>query len=264
MANCFSPLNLLDHWSRCKTGDRDATAGDGKGQELGSGGGQFLLDPRAGVGRNDEQDAATASRTADLGAKRSVSPGDGDEAVDKRSGDGRRVAAAQLPLLPQESRGFLPVGGGEGRPHGARDGGDVLEVAQDAPVAVDVALEDLPVIDAALARRAGVGEDKAAVELGGIACNAVAMDAIDIEFDGTDAAVQRGIIILTSGGNTDELRFDVLRNLAELFRESLRAPKRASAEAVAIIKAEEPEIPAPAGDSESVSRRNPVAGSEVG
>ena len=45
-------------------------------------------------------------------------------------------------------------------------------------------------------------------------------------------------------------------------RVRLRSVKRASAEVAAIINAEDPEMPAPAGDSESVSISNPSLGAK--
>ena len=51
------------------------------------------------------------------------------------------------------------------------------------------------------------------------------MNAIDIELYGADAAVERGIVILASGGDADELGFDVLRDLADLLGRKLTPGK---------------------------------------
>ena len=140
-----------------------------------------MLDALAGIRFDHEQHAAAASGSADLGTEGAVLARDGNEAVDERRGDGGRIGAAKLPLLAQKASGLRPVGGSDGGAHGAGNFADSLEVAEDLAVAIDVALEDLPVVDAALTRGSGIGEDKAAVKFIGIAWNGVAMDAIDIQ-----------------------------------------------------------------------------------
>ena len=42
------------------------------------------------------------------------------------------------------------------------------------------------------------------------------MNAVGVEVNGADSAVERGIVILATGGNLDDLRFDVLRDHAHL------------------------------------------------
>ena len=90
-------------------------------------------------------------------------------------------------------------------------------------VAVDVSLEDLPVIDAGLARRSGVGEQKAHLDLFGRDRNGGAMDSVGIEMNGADAAVERGIVVLAAGGHADDLGLDVLGDDAQLFEIEIAA-----------------------------------------
>src|SRR5437763_373128 len=99
----------------------------------------------------------------------------------------------------------------------ARDGGDLLKVAKDVAVAVDVRLKNFPVVDAAPARRTGVSQDEARFDLVGRNRQPFATDAVGGQMNGADAAVERGIVILTAGGHMNQLRFDILRQLAQLF-----------------------------------------------
>src|SRR5215471_6375117 len=93
---------------------------------------------------------------------------------------------------------------------GARDRADALEIVKDAALAVDVVLENSPVIDSTFSRSAGIGKNKPAVEFLRRHRNCLAMNAINIQMDGIHSTVERGIVILTSGGNTNELGFRVL------------------------------------------------------
>ena len=61
---------------------------------------------------------------------------------------------------------------------------DALEAVEDVTVAVDVALDDLPVVRARVARRAGVGEDDPLLELRRVDVEGDAPDAVDAELDG--------------------------------------------------------------------------------
>src|SRR6266700_3709834 len=100
--------------------------------------------------------------------------------------------------------------------HGAGDLSDTLKVMEDLLVAVDVRLEDLPVVNARLARHSGIGQNKALVQvLRGHAHNSM-MNAVRIKMYGAYASVERRIVVLTSGGDLDQLRFHVLRDHAEL------------------------------------------------
>ena len=134
------------------------------------------------------------------------------------------------------------------------------EILDDPCVAVNVLLEDLPVVDARLPRRAGVEQHEALVHFVQRRRDALAAGRRPVEMNGVDAAVHGGIVVLAAGGNADQLRFDVLRDHADLLHVEVTVEKRASAAPVAIISADEPEMPAPAGDSECVSSTNPACG----
>ena len=146
--------------------------------------------------------------------------------------------------------------------HGAGDLADPLEVVEHLLVAIDVRFEYFPIVDARLARRSGIDQHEAPVQLFRRDADRGMVNAIGIKMNGAHAAIQSGIVILASGGNLDELGFNVLRDHANLLAISFLPVKRASAAVVAIISADEPEMPAPAGDSECVSISKPPSGAK--
>src|SRR5262249_47700613 len=85
----------------------------------------------------------------------------------------------------------------------------------DRGVAVDVALRDVPVVDAGVARRVGVGERDPLLQLRRRDVDRHAADAVDAELDGRDAAVVRRAIVLRAGRHLDRLRVAVHRNLED-------------------------------------------------
>src|SRR4051794_1174272 len=100
----------------------------------------------------------------------------------------------------------------------ARYSGDLLEIAENLFVPVDVSFENFPVVDARLPRRSGVGENEAGIDLVGSDGNGLAMDAVGLQMNCADSAIKSRIVILTSGGNADELRLNILRDHADLFQ----------------------------------------------
>ena len=68
---------------------------------------------------------------------------------------------AVLPFGGDVAADRRPVAALERRAHRDGDVADAREAALDLAIAVDVALGDVPVVDAGVARRAGVGEDQA-------------------------------------------------------------------------------------------------------
>ena len=100
--------------------------------------------------------------------------------------------------------------------HGAGNFNDVLEVAEYPLVAVDVGLEDLPIVDAGLPRRAGVGQNKARLDFFRRDGYGFAVNAVGIEMYRAGSPVKRGIIILAAGGYLDDLGLDILGDDAHL------------------------------------------------
>src|SRR5208283_169267 len=104
---------------------------------------------------------------------------------------------------------------------------------------IHVLLEDFPVVDAGLPWRSGVEHHKAFVHFSKGNRDGLATDSACIEMHSAST-------------------FCAITRICSIF--SLRLVKRARAALVAIIRAEEPEMPAPAGDSENVSSRKPLFG----
>ena len=84
------------------------------------------------------------------------------------------------------------------------------------PIAVEVALGDLPVVRPGVPRRAGIGQDDPALQLAGIDVERDPANAVHAQLDRGDAAVQRGPIVLDAGRHADRLAFDVHRDLQQI------------------------------------------------
>ena len=76
-------------------------------------------------------------------------------------------------------------------------------------IAVDVAREYLPVIDAGLPRLAGVAQHQPPFEFGGVADQRLAPLAAGQQFDGADAAKRRRIMVLGSRRHANDNGFNV-------------------------------------------------------
>ena len=104
-----------------------------------------------------------------------------------------------------------------------------------------------------VARRAGVGEDDALLELARVDVERDALDAVHAELDRRDAAVERRAVVLHAGRHANRLALDVHRDLQQVVRvATTRRSTAASAPQTAIVSADEPAMPAPAGDSPRV------------
>src|SRR5690349_10142637 len=100
-----------------------------------------------------------------------------------------------------------------------------VKIPEDALLAIDMRLEDFPIVDPRLARRAGVSQHKSRFNLLGQDRNGFAVNSVGIEMDRAHAAVERGIVILTSSRHLNDLRFDVLRDYTHLLERQMAAGK---------------------------------------
>src|SRR5260370_17697874 len=75
---------------------------------------------------------------------------------------------AERPLLSNVAASFLPIGLFHGYAHFLGNFGNALEAVLHGAFAADMRLEDFPVVDAVLARFAGVSDHHTALELGEI------------------------------------------------------------------------------------------------
>ena len=100
--------------------------------------------------------------------------------------------------------------------HRAGDFRDALEIAMHVFVAVDMRFKNFPIVYARLPGRTRVGQHEARFDFLRNDGNSFAVNAVGVKVNGADSAVERGIVILATGGNLDDLRFDVLRDHAHL------------------------------------------------
>src|SRR5690349_4944396 len=112
---------------------------------------------------------------------------------------------------------FWPIAGLESGMHGARNFADLPEVVEDALVAVDVGLEDFPIVDARLSRRSGVNQHESRLNVCRRDRDRLSVNAVNVQVNRVHSAVQSWVVVLTAGRYADQLGFDVLRNLANLF-----------------------------------------------
>ena len=111
------------------------------------------------------QNAATTARTTDLGRAPAIFASDRNQLVDEWGRDPGSISAAQLPLLAEQARNVLPVVTKQSLVHVARDGCDLFQIPKHMLVAVDMRLEDFPIVDTGLAWCAGVSQYKAQFDL---------------------------------------------------------------------------------------------------
>ena len=181
----------------------------------------------AGGALLDQKDYATSpARSTGFGSASALPGGYPDQLVDERRGDSGGVGPAQLPLFTKQAGDLIPFGIGQRLVHGARNFDDALEVSEHPLVSVDVRLEDFPIVDAGLPRRACVSQNKAGFEFLRSDCHRFAVDAVGIEMNRAGSSIERGIVILATGRHLDDLGLDVLGNHAHLLEREI-APGKA-------------------------------------
>ncbi len=105
--------------------------------------------------------------------------------------------------------------------HSAGDLGNSLEVPEHALVTVDMRLENFPVVDARLARRSRVGQHEPGLDLLRRHRHRFAMNAVRIQVNGADSAIERRVVILTAGRNANDLCLDVLSDDSHLLEREI-------------------------------------------
>src|SRR6516162_1729085 len=83
-------------------------------------------------------------------------------------------------------------------------------------IAVDVLLEDFPVIDPRLPRRTRIEQNETLVHLIHWDRNGLARNSVNIEVNGAHSAIHGWVVILATGRNANQLRLDILRNHTNL------------------------------------------------
>src|SRR5579883_3197050 len=184
--------------------DLHAVAVDLHWQERGAGAHDCFLHMGAPLRLNQQHDAATAARSADFASERAFAPGFRNDAVDHGCRNRGQIAFAEGPFGVHQAAGVAPVRRLEGLAHLLSDFGDALEVAANGLVAVGVRLEDFPVVDAGLARLAGVANNEPPLEFIEVDAQFDAMLAAGRQFDRGGASEGRRIVILGSGWHTND------------------------------------------------------------
>src|SRR5262245_44700602 len=118
------------------------------GPSLGEGSRDRVMRSRRSV----TEQATAAARATNLRRSGPRRAGALDELVDHRCRDTRREALAVVPLDGDLAAHFVPVGTFERSAHSGRRIADSFEAVEDVPVAIDVALRDLPVVGSGVSR----------------------------------------------------------------------------------------------------------------
>ncbi len=109
---------------------------------------------------NEDDDATAAAGAAYFRGSRSLFAGGRNQFVDERRGDTGRIGAAQLPLLIQRRSTSVHLAFLSAYCISRAMREISAKVTNDVLVAIDVLLEYLPIVDARLARRAGIDQHK--------------------------------------------------------------------------------------------------------
>src|ERR1700682_5378031 len=152
----FRPLRLV-------SANLNAFAVDSQRQKRSTSCCNGTLDPSARLGFDHQCEAAAAARAADFAAERSLPPSRGNNAVNHPRRNCSKIPAAEFPLLAHQAANLIPLVPFECGAHLARDHRDFFEVLRDTPVAIDVPLKNLPVVDAGLPRLARIAKNQAAL-----------------------------------------------------------------------------------------------------
>src|SRR5229473_1451429 len=189
--------------------DLDALAVDAHGQNLGASFADGGFHALAGVRFDQKDHAAASARSADLARQRTIAAGVVDHAIDGLRRDGGQVSLAEGPLFAHQAAGFWPVWLFQRHTHFLCNFRDAFQAFLHGALAADLRFKDFPVVDAMLARFAGVADHHAALKLVEIDAQFDAMLAAGRKFDGGGAAKGRWVMILRARGNIDDDGFGV-------------------------------------------------------
>src|SRR5437867_2363409 len=102
--------------------------------------------------------------------------------------------------------------------HRPRDLRDSLKIAKHVLVAVDMSLEDFPIIDSRLSRSSRIRQHKTRLDFFRCDRHGFAVNSISVKMNCAHPAIERWIVILAPSRNRDDLRFDILSNDAHLLQ----------------------------------------------
>lgn len=178
-------------------------------EDLTTASGDGAFDRGAGIGFDEQRDAASATRAVHFSCESTGTARSGDYAIDDWRADGWQIPATVIPLFLHQAPDFAPLPAFEGGAHGLRDLGNDFEIAEYATVAIYVRAIYFPIVDSRLARLAGVANHDAAFEFIEIDFQRFPADAAGLEMDGRGAAECRREMILRASGNFDDDGFDI-------------------------------------------------------
>ncbi len=175
------------------------------------------------------------------------------EIVDLRCRYARRQPLSVLPFGGNLAAHLIPVAPFERVTHRHSGIANPFETVEYGAIAVEMPFDDFPVVRPRVTRQACVCEHQAFLEGARIDVEADPLNAADAELDRRDATVKRRTIVLNAGRHPNRLALDVHRDAAADPRDpSERWVHCDSAPHAAIVNAEDPAMPAPAGDSPRV------------
>src|SRR5215831_6737198 len=159
---------------------------------------QCRRDGRLTVGRSVAEQAPAAAGAADLrgGGARDARPA--HEIVDFRRRDARREPFPVIPFGGDLTADFVPVAPLERVTHRHGRIANPFERIEDVAVAVQMSLDDFPVVRARVPRRTGIGEDEAGFEGASVHVETHPVNTAHAELDGGDAAVERRPVVLNA------------------------------------------------------------------
>ena len=128
-----------------------------------------------------------------------------------------------VPLFADRVSDRVPIALGHRVAHRRRRVANPFEAVEHAAVAVDVPLHDVPVVRPGVARFARVAQHETALQFRGVHVQRDAADAVDVELERGDAAIERRAVVLQSGGHPNRLRLDIHRDLQQRLRLVVRA-----------------------------------------
>src|ERR1019366_1236123 len=128
-----------------------------------------------------------------------------------------------MPFFTNKPAEFGPIRAKHGDAHLLRDSGNFRKVACNSLVAIDLRLENFPIIDSGLAWLAGIANDEARFEVCGIYLQGFAEFSARAQMNRAHSAKRRRIMILRTGGYVNHHRFGVAADVNPISAAFFRA-----------------------------------------
>jgi hypothetical protein len=165
----------------------------------------------------DEGDTSAAPSAADFSGQRALAAGRGDHFVDQGRRNGSKIAAAEVPLFAHQAANLVPLAPLERGTQRLRNDRDFLQILRNTTVAIDMALEHFPIVDAMLPGLACIAKDQSALEFVEIARKSFAPLTAGREHDRGSAAKRRRVMILGTCGYANDDGLDIAADVDPVF-----------------------------------------------